>query len=178
MDVKIIHRPAFTVVGTKTWISGQDNEQFSRFWKECHERGIVKQLQHMMRESGNESGPQTGSTLLGLSRIENDHSNRAFYYMIAIEARGNAAQGRERTGSDLADSSFHGLEFFSIPQGLWAVFPCRGSVPESIMNAEIYAFTEWLPQSEYRHAGTVEMEVYPASSDEQYCEFWLQILPR
>jgi len=34
-------------------------------------------------------------------------------------------------------------------------------VPESIVQAEMFAFMEWLPQSGYEHALAPEMEVYP-----------------
>jgi len=32
---KIIEKPAFDVIGKKTWISGQDNALFGQFWVEC-----------------------------------------------------------------------------------------------------------------------------------------------
>jgi AraC family transcriptional regulator len=62
---------------------------------------------------------------------------------------------------------------------MWAVFECVGKIPEAIVKSEIYAFTEWLPASEYEHSYAPEMEVYfpgnDSTSEESYCEFWLPI---
>jgi hypothetical protein len=35
VNFRLIERPAFEVIGRKTWIGGQDNELFGRFWQEC-----------------------------------------------------------------------------------------------------------------------------------------------
>ena len=37
---RIVERPAFQVVGKKTWISGQDNALFGRFWDRCRAEGM------------------------------------------------------------------------------------------------------------------------------------------
>ena len=47
------------------------------------------------------------------------------------------------------------------------------------MEAEIYAFTQWLPASGFSHALAPEMEVYlptRENGDEGGCEFWLPIV--
>jgi AraC family transcriptional regulator len=71
------------------------------------------------------------------------------------------------------------LETYQVPAAHWAVFECVGKVPEAIMKSEIYAFTEWLPDSGYDHAQAPEMEVYfpgnDGNSKDSYCEFWLPI---
>ena len=57
---------------------------------------------------------------------------------------------------------------------LWAVFACRGPMPEALVRSEMYAFHDWLPASGYAHAHAPEMEVYPPGG-EDYCEFWVPI---
>jgi AraC family transcriptional regulator len=145
---KIIQKPAFDVIGKKTWISGQNNELFGQFWA----------------LNGRQPGRHTNSALLGISCVENDPTNRAFYYMIAIE--------KPETPSE-------DLESYHVPASQWAVFACVGKVPEAIVKSEIYAFTEWLPTSDYEHAKAPEMEVYfpgnDGASEDSYCEFWLPI---
>ena len=106
------------------------------------------------------AGPQTNGAVLGISRVENDPSKREFYYMIAVEAPSSEAEPD--------------LETYRVPASQWAVFECRGKVPDSIVSAEMYAFVEWLPASGFEHANAPEMEVYPSGSD-TYCEFWLPI---
>jgi AraC family transcriptional regulator len=158
---RIIEKPAFDVIGKKTWISGQDNSLFGQFWAQCQQEGL---LDIFTRLSGSQPGSQTKSSALGISCVEKDPSNRAFYYFIAIEKPGELSER---------------LETYHVPASQWAVFECVGKVPESIVKSEIYAFTEWLPASGYEHAKAPEMEVYfPGNdgvSDGSYCEFWLPI---
>jgi AraC family transcriptional regulator len=158
---KIIEKPAFDVIGKKTWISGQDNELFGRFWIQCQRDKLFEKFEHL---SGSQPGLQTKSSRLGISCVENDPTNRAFFYMIAVEKP-------ERHSEE--------LETYRVPASHWAVFECIGKVPEAIVKSEIYAFTEWLPLSEYEHAKAPEMEVYfpgnDGGSESSYCEFWLPI---
>lgn len=66
------------------------------------------------------------------------------------------------------------METYRVPASQWAVFECKGKVPESIVRAEMFAFMEWLPNSVYEHAPAPEMEVYLDQGDETN-EFWLPI---
>jgi AraC family transcriptional regulator len=161
-DYRIIERPAFEVIGKKTWISGQDNELFGRFWQECQSEGLFDTF---MQVSELRPGPQTRGVTLGISRVEEDPANRSFHYMIAVE---------KPDGCPATE-----LEDYTVPSCAWAVFACHGRVPEAIVKAEIYAFKQWLPTSGFVHAHAPEMEVYPpesrGDSDDNYCEFWLPI---
>lgn len=73
----------------------------------------------------------------------------------------------------------NGAEIKVIPAGTWAVFPCRGALPQSIHNLTKRIFTEWLPANgAYKKAGAVEIEYYPQESDNSendYCEIWIQV---
>jgi AraC family transcriptional regulator len=155
---RIIDRPGFDVVGKKTWISGQDNELFGSFWVRCRAEGLFEVFERI--HSGC-PGPQTGASTLGISCVEKNPADRAFYYMIAVETP--------------AGYSSDELEIYQVPATQWAVFECRGEVPGSIVEAEIYAFTQWLPTSEFTHAAAPEMEVY-LPEVQNYCEFWLPII--
>ena len=161
-EYRIIQRPAFQVVGKKTWISGQDNSLFGQFWEQCTAEGLFEVFKQI---SSLRPGPQTRGVTLGVSCVDQDPSKREFYYLIGIET----AQ----------DCTAAGLESYQVPASQWAVFECRGKVPDAIVQAEMYAFMEWLPASGYVHANAPEMEVYPpesdGSSEDNYCEFWLPI---
>jgi AraC family transcriptional regulator len=164
-DYRIVERPGFEVIGKKTWISGQDNDLFGRFWEQCKADGLFEIFEQI---GGLQPGPQTRGVTLGVSRVEKDPTNRAFYYLIGME---------KPKGCTTTE-----LETYRVPASQWAVFECRGKVPDSIVKAEIYAFTEWLPASGFVHANAPEMEVYPpesdGGSDDNYCEFWLPIESR
>jgi len=162
VDHRIIERPAFDVIGSKTWISGQDNTLFGSFWERCRAEGLFATFEQI---NGMRAGPQTGGVTLGISCVEHDPAKREFYYLIGVE--------------NPARCTVTGLEAYRVPASQWAVFECHGPVPDSIVRAEIYAFMEWLPGSGFVHANAPEMEVYPPGSDggseDNYCEFWLPI---
>lgn len=109
---RIIDRPAFEVIGKKTWISGQDNDLFGIFWEECKAEGLFGIFEQI---SGFQPGSQTNGVTLGISQVEKDPADRAFYYMIAIEKT-----------KDCTDTE---LESYQVPSAIWAVFECRGRFP-------------------------------------------------
>jgi AraC family transcriptional regulator len=164
INYRIIERPAFEVIGKKVWIAGiDDNEAFGRFWDFCRKEGLFT-IFDCIRD--HQPGAQTNGLTLGVSRVELDPTQRSFYYMIAIE--------KPKSYPAMDD-----LEAYMVPATPWAVFECHGKVPEAIVEAEMFAFMEWLPASDYVHANAPEMEVYPQESggqnDDQTCEFWLPI---
>ena len=154
VKTRLEYKPAFTVTGIKTWIS-QVND-FSEFWKKCHDDGIVSKL----KAFNYNAGKITNSYIFGVSRVENDPDNRDFYFYIATEYAGNDIDGFEK---------------FTIPASEWAIFENKGSVEKALFEAEMYAFKEWLPSSVYKHALIPELEVYPAHDDE-LVEFWLPVI--
>ncbi len=160
IEVRLVERPAFAILGRKTWISGQDTQQFGRFWEKCRAEGLFERLEQINRL---QPGPQTQGVTLGVSCVAADPTQRAFDYLIGVE--------------ETALTPANDLERCPVPASLWAVFACRGKVPEALVASEIYAFSQWLPASGYRHAAAPEMEVYPpqAPGSEAYCEFWLPI---
>ena len=160
IEVRIEEKPAFDIAGRKTWISGQDNGQFSVFWRESHENGLIATLREMRDHI---PGPVTKSFVVGVSCVEKDPSDRAFDFFIATEI----------TGKDSADA----LTPYTVPACKWAIFANRGDLPMSLIDAEMYAFTEWLPSSAYRHVNAPELEVYP-EEDDALVEFWLPIVDK
>jgi AraC family transcriptional regulator len=156
---RLVDRPAFSVAGRSTWISGPDNEQFGRFWEQCHTDGTFDLFRALTDMA---PGSQTQGHVLGVSRVEADPGRREFSFLIAVEVPKTADTGD--------------LERTTVPASHWAVFEAHGPVPDALVEAEMYAFAEWLPASGYDHAQAPEMEVYPPSPDAQpYCEFWLPV---
>ena len=60
-----------------------------------------------------------------------------------------------------------GCEKIGIPGGLWAEFPCRGPLPESLQSVNTRIWSEWLPdQKDYELAAGMTLEVYlPPAED-------------
>lgn len=154
VSVRIEQHPAFRVAGEKTYINGQDNAQFAEFWQKSHANGLIDRLRALSakRKSG-----ITRSDVIGVSRVEQDPKCRAFDFWIVAECDTDC-----------------GLDSFVIPACRWAIFSNRGDMPMALVDAEIYAFTKWLPASDYAHAHAPEIEVYPKNC-EGAVEFWLPI---
>ena len=72
-----------------------------------------------------------------------------------------------------------GLTVKVIPASLWAVFPCRGPLPESLQSVNTRMWAEWLPNCrEYKLARNLNIEVFgpPAEKPEDtYSEIWLPL---
>lgn len=53
-----------------------------------------------------------------------------------------------------------------VPGGLWAEFPCRGPLPDSLQAVNTQIWTEWLPNLQgYSLAGNYSVEVYSPPAD-------------
>ena len=163
IKVRVEQRPAFRVIGRKTWIAGTGDEAaFGRFWEQCEANGLLRTLDGI--RGGRKPGPLTNGLYLGVSRVEKDPTDRSFYFHVGIESE--------------ADTAEHDLEEVVVPASRWAVFANHGPMPQALVAAEMYAFTEWLPGSGYVHASAPEMEVYPPAPDSPegtLVEFWLPI---
>ena len=66
-----------------------------------------------------------------------------------------------------------------IPASTWAVFPCRGELPQALQDVNTRIWSEWLPNSKsYRLAMNLNIEYYLPSAvntEDSYCEIWLPV---
>lgn len=66
-----------------------------------------------------------------------------------------------------------------IPASTWAVFPCRGPLPQALQDVNTRMWSEWLPNCKnYRLAANLNIEMYapPAEKPEDtYSEIWLPV---
>lgn len=66
-----------------------------------------------------------------------------------------------------------------IPAFTWAVFPCRGPLPQTLQDVNTRIWTQWLPNcKDYRLAANLNLELYapPAEKPEDtYSEIWLPV---
>ena len=67
----------------------------------------------------------------------------------------------------------------TVKTGTWAIFPCRGKLPEALQSVNTRIWREWLPACrEYKLAGEYNIEMYapPAENPEDnYCEIWVPL---
>ncbi|MBO4450295.1 MAG: AraC family transcriptional regulator [Clostridiales bacterium] len=86
--------------------------------------------------------------------VDNDSHGKVFDYWIA-----DLYQPME----DIPE----GLETYQIPGGLWAVFTCRGRLPEALQSVNTQVWTEWLPSLKgYMLAGSYNLEVYTPMTED------------
>lgn len=66
-----------------------------------------------------------------------------------------------------------------IPAFTWAVFPCRGPLPQTLQDVNTRIWSQWLPNcKDYRLAANLNLELYapPAEKPEDtYSEIWLPV---
>lgn len=77
-----------------------------------------------------------------------------------------------------------GFVLRTVPSFDWAIFPCRGAMPNALQDINTKIFTEWLPAiSEYEFAAGYCVEMYDdpkkyakGTMDENYyCEIWIPV---
>lgn len=154
VDVRIETKKAFHIIGQKTYIT--ELEQFSEFWKKSNESGLIEKLNGIHKQF---DSPVTKGTHIGLSCTEKDPENRDFNFFISVEYPEN-------------ESPDGILEVHSVKAYKWAIFSKQSTEISALFDCEMYAFKEWLPESEYKHDFGPEMEVYHHDK----IEFWLPII--
>ena len=152
MEYRIEEREAFRVVGVsmKGPMSLENCfERVPEFWGQT--AGEIPRLAALM----DGSGPMG---ILGVSAC--DGGSFSGYYI--------AAATRAPAPADMAE--------YSVPAGTWAVFPCRGPMPQAMQDLQRRIVSEWLPSSGYEYAEAPDIEVY--SADNLHNEVWLPIVPK
>ena len=66
-----------------------------------------------------------------------------------------------------------------IPESTWAVFPCRGALPDALQSVNTRIWSEWLPGSKtWKMAGGYNLEVYTPMAErpeDTYTEIWIPV---
>lgn len=67
-----------------------------------------------------------------------------------------------------------------IPEGTWAVFPCRGALPKALQDVNTQIWSDWLPNCrDYKLGGNYDIEMYTKPADDpkdNYCEIWVPVV--
>ena len=155
MDYKIVEKDAFTVIGMSRVFQYENAmEDVPKLWTEFLNAG-------------------KGNNICGMYGINIDESmsGNKFEYLIADNY--NAAM-------DIPE----GYVTKVIPKFTWAVFTCKGAMPQSMQDVNKKIFSEWLPNcKDYEIAAGCCIEMYndPAdypkgTQDENYLsEMWIPV---
>lgn len=161
MDYRIVAKDAFKVACKKKQVKKLENDtataDISAFWNECSQDGSVERI--CKYADLNQLGGLLGICFSG----EMDSS--AFPYAI----------GAPYNGLPLTDTEF---ELVEIPAHTYAVFVCKGKMPDAFKKTYKQICTEFFPQSNYEYGSGIELEVYPSAKidDPNYtCEIWIAV---
>lgn len=163
MDYRIEKTDAFKIICKRKQVTKPENDtataDITAFWDECTKDGTIAKICGYFPKEPHFKG------LLGIC-FSNDMDGNKFPYGIGVEYN----------GEEIHDS---GLEIIEVPAKTFAVFPCRGKMPESFKEAYKRIVTEFLPQNpHYEYGNGIELEVYPSDKVDDpnyYCEIWISV---
>jgi AraC family transcriptional regulator len=155
MKYRTVKLDAFSVIGTKEFMSVENGENFTK---------IPQMWAGLPEETMNSLGELSNLELSGVLGVCAGMHDNGFDYWIA------AATTKECPA---------GFEKLDIPAARWAVFEITGVMPKAIHDGYKQIFNEWLPFSNYQHADAPEIEWYSdgdMSSPEYKSEIWIPVV--
>ena len=162
MDYRIEKRDAFKLICRKKQVNKPQGDtataDISAFWGECSTDGTMEKL-CKYPSFDNLRG------ILGVC-FSGEMANSGFPYGI----------GAEYNGAPLTDGGFDIVE---IPAHTYAVFQCKGKMPDAFKETYKKICTEFFPQSStYEYGNGIELEVYPSAdvqNPDYTCEIWIAV---
>lgn len=161
MDYRIEKKDAFQIICKKKQVTKPQGDtataDIAAFWSACGRDGTIETICKYGRFDHLKG-------VLGIC-FSAAMSDTAFPYGIGAEYSG-APMGGE------------GLALVEIPAYTYAVFQCKGKMPEAFQATYQRIATEFFPQSNYEYGNGIELEVYPSAEvgDPNYtCEIWVAV---
>ena len=162
MDYRIEKRDAFKAVCRKQYVNKPQGDtataDISAFWKKCSSDGTIEALCKY-------ASFENLHGILGICFSE-QMADSGFPYGI----------GAEYNGKEVTDAD---LEIVEIPAHTYAVFTCKGRMPDAFRETYKKICTEFFPQSsEYKYGSGIELEVYPSAdvqNPDYTCEIWIAV---
>lgn len=162
MDYRIEKRNGFKVICKKKQVNKPQGDtatsDISAFWSECSNDGTIENMCKYANFDKLHG-------ILGIC-FSGEMADNGFPYGI----------GAEYNGAPVTDSGF---DIVNIPAHTYAVFQCKGTMPDAFKTTYQQICTEFFPQnSTYEYGSGIELEVYP-SADVQNpnysCEIWIAV---
>lgn len=162
MDYRIEKRDAFKVICRKKRVNKPQGDtataDISAFWRECSADGTMKVLPKYARFDRLRG-------VLGIC-FSGEMADSGFPYGI----------GAEYNGVPVTDAGFDLVE---IPAYTYAVFQCKGKMPDAFKDTYMKICSEFFPQnSAYSYGSGIELEVYPSAdvqNPDYTCEIWIAV---
>ncbi len=162
MDYRIEKREPFKLVCLKTQVNKPQGDtataDISAFWAEFTKNGNAHKLMKY-------ASFKKFNGILGVC-FSGEMTKNSFPYAI----------GAEYNGEPIDEGDFEVVE---VPAQTYAVFECKGKMPEAFTNVYKKICTEFLPQNTtYSYANGIEIEVYPSDdvlNPDYTCEIWIGV---
>ena len=162
MEYRIEEGPAIALAGISRRFHSKDGSNFvdvPAFWDAIMKDGRWKAL--MDKADFKRMG------VCGLCR-DFDMAEGEFIYSIAIDAPASMEGMPE------------GSERFELPASTWGKFTSRGPMRPNFQDTIKRVFAEWMPSSDWEHAGSAEIEYYPEAGGspdaaDYWCEYWVPL---
>lgn len=160
MDVKLIEKPAFQIVG-------------------------VSQKVPLQYQGENQAIMELAQRITPQQRAEM-HTFDDVYPHQVVNASFDFQEGRTTEGGEmthmigfatLQENIYEDLEQLSVPAHTWAVFPNEGPFPQTLQETWAKIFSEWLPSSGYQVVAAPEISFtqYQGPAEAKYSEIWLAV---
>ncbi len=159
MDYKIVKKKAFKVMEKRTVQTVSENanlQTIPKFWDDCRKDGTVERLLALTSDK---------KFIFGICYNKPHSEESTFDYSIGA----------------LVDESTKIPEGFTvneIPARTWAVFDCRGAMPDAIQQLWHRICTEFFPSSSYEPTYEFDIEAYAdgdMSASDYQSEIWVPI---
>lgn len=161
MDYRIEKKNAFKIVCRKKQVTKPQGdtatEDIAGFWNECGRDGTMEKI-CKYGKFDNLGG------VLGIC-FSDELADSGFPYGIGAEYNNMPLCGEA-------------LDILEIPAYTYAVFQCKGEMPDAFKNTYKQICTEFFPQSNYEYGQGVELEVYPSAdvqNPDYSCEIWIAV---
>lgn len=160
MDVKLIEKPAFQIVG-------------------------VSQKVPLQYQGENQAIMELAQRITPQQRAEMHTFDDIYPYQV-VNASFDFQEGRTTEGGEmthmigfatLQENTYEDLEQLSVPAHTWAVFPNEGPFPQTLQETWARIFSEWLPSSGYQVVAAPEISFtqYQGPAEAKYSEIWLAV---
>lgn len=160
MDVKLIEKPAFQIVG-------------------------VSQKVPLQYQGENQAIMELAQRITPQQRAEM-HTFDDVYPHQVVNASFDFQEGRTTEGGEMThmigfatsqENTYEDLEQLSVPAHTWAVFPNEGLFPQTLQETWARIFSEWLPSSGYQVVAAPEISFtqYQGPAEAKYSEIWLAV---
>lgn len=155
MNYKILKKEEMHIIGIKKWFSTENDSQLTEIPKMWD--SVTDELREQITSLSNNDG------VVGLCA---DMYNGGFDYWIGCMSDKECPAN---------------LEEITIPATSWAVFEVIGSMrplPNAMQDIWKRIYSEWLPNSGYKHAMLPEIEYYSAGdmmADDYRSEIWIPV---